>query len=81
MELIFRDIKIEGSLVAGKVQSDEMLADVAKHGISVRTVAVRGVKNLPHLIELAHGGKIQGKGIVIIDEEAVQNAKDNGARY
>ena len=79
-EFIFRDIKFEGSLVCGKQQSDEMLATVAKHGISVTTHPLTGIDKVPELVELARAGKIKGKGIILIDEDAIAKQKDYGGR-
>jgi len=80
-EFIFRDIVFEGSMVCGKKQSDEMLEVVAKHGVTVTTHAVRGVDKVPEIVELSLSGKLKGKGVVIIDEEAVKKARVNGAKY
>lgn len=74
-ELVFRDIKIEGSLLCSKKQGDDMLELVAKHGISVKTNPFHGLESIPKLVELSHSGRMQGKGIVIVDEEAVKKQK------
>lgn len=52
-----------------------MLDVVAKHNISVKTNAFRGLNEIPKLVELAHGGKMQGKGIIIVDEEQIENER------
>ena len=49
-----------------------MLDIVAEHNITVKTNAVQGLKEIPKLIELAHSGKMAGKGIVIIDQEQIK---------
>lgn len=38
-----------------------MLDIVAEHNISVKTNAFKGLKEIPKLVELAHGGKMAGK--------------------
>jgi len=48
-----------------------MLNLVSKHNITSKTNAVHGLKEIPKLLELVHGGKMSGKGIVIIDQEAI----------
>lgn len=45
-----------------------MMALVAEHNITVKTNAYHGLEKLPELVEYAHSGKMQGKGIVIVDE-------------
>ena len=49
-----------------------MLQVVMKNEIKVATNAVQSLEWIPKLIELAHSGKIKGKGIVIIDRETVK---------
>ena len=75
-ELVFRDIKVEGSLIANKAEQQEMLELVSKHNIITKTNAFHGLDEISNLIELAHGengvSKMAGKGIVIMDQEAVQ---------
>ncbi len=52
-----------------------MLQVVAEHKISVKTNVFHGLKEVPEVVELSHSGKMQGKGIVIVDEEAVNAEK------
>ncbi len=52
-----------------------MLDVVAEHNISVKTNPFHGLKKIPELVEFAHGGKMQGKGIIIVDEEQVKTEK------
>ncbi|KAI9729073.1 MAG: hypothetical protein M1828_000158 [Chrysothrix sp. TS-e1954] len=77
-ELIFRDIRIQGSLICSPKESREMVEVVAKHNISVKTNPFHGLDKIPELVELAHGGKMQGKGIVIVDEDQVKAEKKPG---
>ncbi|KAK5166346.1 hypothetical protein LTR04_000740 [Oleoguttula sp. CCFEE 6159] len=68
VELIFRDIRVHGSMICSPAEARRMLAVVAEHHISVKTNAFDGLHEIPKLVELAHGGKMQGKGIVVVDE-------------
>lgn len=77
-ELIFRDVKIHGSLQCGPDEAKRMLDFVAEHKISVRTNTFQGLEKIPDLLELAHGGKMSGKGIVIVDQEQVDAEKQDG---
>jgi len=70
-ELILRDIKIEGSLYSNRPETQEMLDVMVKHKLYVKTNPVYGIEKIPELIEFAHSGKMAGKGVVIIDEGAV----------
>ena len=55
-----------------------MLDMVAKHNIKVKTNSFNGLKELSKAVELAHSGKMQGKPIIIIDEEAIRNERCSG---
>ena len=52
-----------------------MLETVAEHKIVVKTNPFFGLREIPKLIGLAHGGKMQGKAVVIIDEEEIERVK------
>jgi propanol-preferring alcohol dehydrogenase len=70
-EIIFRDIRIRGSLICSAKEAQDMLQVVAEHTISVNTNAFNGLGEMEKLIELAESGKMKGKGIVIIDQAQV----------
>ncbi|MCJ1431733.1 hypothetical protein MMC27_001088 [Xylographa pallens] len=75
-EFIFRDIHVEGSLLCTVQQGQEMLEVVAKNGITVKTNMFYGLEQLPELVESAHSGRMQGKGLIIVDEEAVKKEQE-----
>ena len=79
-ELIFRDIHVEGSLLCTVQQGQEMLEVVAKNGITVKTNLFYGLEQLPELVERAHSGKMQGKGLIVVDEEAVKKEHKETSR-
>ena len=79
-ELIFRDIHVEGSLLCTVQQGEEMLEVVAKNGITVKTNLFHGLEQLPELVRWAHSGRMQGKGIIIMDEEAVKREHEETLR-
>ena len=66
-ELMFRDIRLRGTLIAGQEVSQEMLDVAGKHGIKVETNAFHGLKEVPKMVELSHSGRMKGKAICIID--------------
>lgn len=70
-ELIFRDIRIRGSLICSAQEANDMLQLVAKHSISVNANAFEGLGQMEKLIDLAESGKMKGKGIVIIDQAQI----------
>lgn len=71
-EFIFRDVRVEGSLICSPDEARRMLDIVAEHNISVKTNPFHGLKEIPKLVEFAHSGKMQGKGIIIVDEEQIK---------
>ncbi|KAI9880651.1 MAG: hypothetical protein M1830_001655 [Pleopsidium flavum] len=79
-EFIFRDIRVEGSLICSRGQAQQMLQMVVDHNISVKTNVFHGLKKIPELVDFAHAGKMQGKGIVVVDEEAIKKEKDSGLK-
>ena len=74
-ELIFRDIRVKGSLISSRTEAQRMLDLVAKHDISVKTNPFFGLKEIPKLVELAHSGKMAGKGVVIVEEKEIEKVR------
>lgn len=72
-EIIFRDVRIEGSLICSREQGQQMLQMVVDHNITVAKNVFQGLNKIPELVECAHQGKMQGKGVVVVDEEQVRN--------
>ncbi|KAL8779801.1 MAG: hypothetical protein Q9213_006759 [Squamulea squamosa] len=77
-ELIFRDIRIHGSLLSTRLKSESirMLEFVAEHNITVKTNPFFGLREIPKLAELAHSGKMAGKAVVIVDEDEIRKQKE-----
>ena len=80
-EFIFRDIRVKGSLLCSPEESKAMLRVVAEHGIKVKTNPFYGLDKITELVELVHKGTIQGKAIIIVDEEQIKKEKEIGAKY
>jgi propanol-preferring alcohol dehydrogenase len=55
-----------------------MLEAVSKNNIKVKTNAFDGIKEIPKAVELAHSGKMQGKPVILIDKEAIENEGKSG---
>jgi propanol-preferring alcohol dehydrogenase len=71
-ELVFRDIRVRGSLISTLDEAGDMLGLVVQHDITVNTNAFDGLGEIGKLVELAHSGKMKGKGIIIMDHEQVR---------
>jgi propanol-preferring alcohol dehydrogenase len=80
-EFVFRDIRVKGSLLCSPEQSVDMLKFVAEHGIKVKTNPFYGLDKIGELVDLVHGGKIQGKAIIVVDEEQIKKEKELGAKF
>ncbi len=57
-----------------------MLKVVSENGIRVKTNPFNGIKEVPKAVELAHSGKMQGKPVIIIDEEAIANERKSNLK-
>lgn len=78
-ELVFRDIRVRGSLICSAEEAREMLQVVGEHGISVKTNVFHRLDELEKLVALAHSGKMSGKGVLVMDNEQIEKEKKNGA--
>ena len=58
----------------------KMLNAVSKHNIKVKTNAFNGIKEVPKAVELAHSGRMQGKPVILIDQEAIEKEKTSGLK-
>ena len=80
-EIIFRDIKIHGSLICSPEESKSMLETIAKSGVTVTTNPFQGLDKIGELVEMVHGGKIKGKATIVVDQEQIEHEKKIGAKY
>jgi len=80
-ELIFRDIRVRGSLICSPEESKSMLKCIAEHGVTVKTNPFHGLDKIEDLVSMVHGGKIQGKAIIIVDDEQIKREKELGAKF
>ena len=76
--MIFRDIRIRGSLISSPEEAREMLQVVAEHGISVNTNPFHGLDEIEKMFELAESGRMKGKAVVILDPEQIKKEKESG---
>ena len=74
-ELIFRDIHIKGTLIAGQEISQQMLNAAEKYNIKVETNIFYGLEEVPKMVELAHSGKMSGKAVCVVDKEEFEKEK------
>ncbi|KAK8062024.1 Alcohol dehydrogenase 4 [Apiospora phragmitis] len=70
-ELVFRDIRLKGSLLCSPAESRAMLEAVAAHGVEVRTNLFRGLDSIGELMERVKGGRVQGKAVIVVDQRQI----------
>lgn len=80
-EFVFRDIRVKGSVVASPGESRRMVEFIAEKGIEVKTNVFDGLDKIGSLLDMVHSGKIQGKGVIIVDQEQMDKEKLLGAKY
>jgi propanol-preferring alcohol dehydrogenase len=69
---------VVGSLLGSQQEIAEMFDLVAEHNIRVKANFFYGLDKLPDLMELAHSGKMSGKPIIVVDQEAADEEKRAG---
>ncbi|KEF55608.1 uncharacterized protein A1O9_08358 [Exophiala aquamarina CBS 119918] len=77
-QLIFRDIRIKGTLIAGSEYSQQMLDDVAKHDIKCESTIFYGLEQVPQMVELAQSGKLKGKAVCVVDSVELEKETVSG---
>ena len=77
-EIVFRDVRIKGSLMSSPKEAETMLDAVAKNKITVTSNKFEGLDKIPEMIELAHSGKMSGKAQIIVDPEQIKAQQKAG---
>lgn len=49
-----------------------MLDVVVKHNIKISMSVFHGIEEIPKVVDMLRQGKYQGKGVIVIDEDAVK---------
>lgn len=80
-EFVFRDIRVRGSVIASAGESEAMVKFIAENGIKVKTRVFDGLEQINELLEVVHGGNIQGKAVIVVDREQIDKEKELGAKY
>lgn len=80
-EFVFRDVRVKGSVVASPGESEAMVRFIAQHGVKVKTNVFNGLDEIEKLLEMVHSGKIQGKAVIVVDQQQIEKEKELGAKY
>lgn len=80
-EFVFRDIRVKGSMGGSPEESEAMVKFIAEHGVKVKTNVFEGLDKIEELLEAIHGGTIQGKAVIVVDPEQIEQEKKLGAKY
>ena len=74
-ELIFRDIRVVGTLISGPKQAQDMLNMVVENQIVIETNLFHGLNEVPQMLDLSHSGNMSGKALYVVDETALETEK------
>ncbi|KAF3759907.1 NAD(P)-binding protein [Cryphonectria parasitica EP155] len=80
-ELVMRDIRVHGSVVSSPQESENMVHFIAENGVSVKTNVFDGLDKIETLLEKVHSGKMQGKAVIVVDQDQIKKEKELGAKY
>ena len=78
-ELVFRDIRLRGSVLCSPRESEDMVRLVAEMrrgggagtAFEVSTVPFRGLDSVAELVRFVESGKLMGKAVVVVDDTQV----------
>lgn len=79
-ELIFRDIRVKGSLLSSPAESRTMLEAIAEHEILVKTIQFQGLDKIKELVDLIHSGKTSGKAVIVVDSQQIVAEREPGGK-
>lgn len=58
-----------------------MVKFIAEQGVEVKTNVFAGLEKIEDLLKLVHSGELQGKAVIIVDQEQIDREKELGAKY
>ncbi|KAI0402352.1 GroES-like protein [Xylaria palmicola] len=79
MDILFRDIRLKGTLLCSPEESEDMLRCFAEHGVRVRTNSFQGLDKIGELLSTIKSGKARGKLVLVVDPEQIEADKRIGA--
>ncbi|KAI2466113.1 GroES-like protein [Annulohypoxylon bovei var. microspora] len=87
-ELVFRDVRLRGSLLCSPAESRDMVRFIAgqkikereegEGGIRVETTTFEGLEKIDEVLELVGDGRIRGKAVVVVDRGQVEEDRRRG---
>ena len=75
-ELVFRDVRVQGSLICSPDQARHMVDVVAKHHIRVHTNVFHGLAEVQKVVDLATSGTMKGKAVVVVDPDQLRKEEE-----
>ena len=76
--LVFRDIHVEGSLLAGRQELADLVQCVVDNKIHVETTVFQGLESLNAILGEVEKNTTAGKMVVVVDKDAVADDEKNG---
>jgi D-arabinose 1-dehydrogenase-like Zn-dependent alcohol dehydrogenase len=79
-EFVFRGIKMIGSLISSKEDTDSMVDLVVKHGITAKIKAFYGLDKIGELVDFVDSGNLLGKALIVLDQAQLDKEKALGSK-
>lgn len=76
--IIFKDIHIQGSLLAGRRELGDLIQCVVDNKIRVETRVFEGLRSLPTILEETEANMTAGKMVIVVDKDAVADDEKHG---
>ncbi|KAI1780335.1 GroES-like protein [Hypoxylon cercidicola] len=81
-EVVFRDVRVRGSLLCSPAESRDMVRFIAERGgagegggIRVETVAFEGLEKIGELLRFVGSGELRGKAVVVVDPAQLEEER------
>lgn len=71
-DVVSRDVRVRGSMLASPTESEEMVKWIYKHGIIVLTKSFEGLESIGELVEAAERSQVRGKAAIVVDKSRVE---------
>lgn len=71
-DVVSRDVRVRGSMLASPTDSEEMVKWIDKHEIKVLTKSFKGLKSIGELVEAVEMGQVRGKAAIVADKSQVE---------
>ena len=75
---MIRDIRLTGSFMASRQETEDMLNAVIEHNIHVENNVFKGLDEIPRVSDMARNSQYRGKACFLVDLDAQGLEPGNG---